>query len=93
MKIQTLLAIAAAALAVNSGTAAAYDNAGDCANAVVDSCNGKYEPGAALDSCVNSGVKQCIKAYPDNAGDTRPNHAGLKLMGAPGQPQPVGGRR
>ena len=91
MKIKILFATAA--LVLSAGTAVAYDNAGDCSDAVVDSCNGKYEGGDALESCVNSGVKQCLKAYPDSAEDARPNPASLKLKGAPGQPQPGSVRR
>lgn len=41
MKIPILFVLATTALTPSAATAAAYDDAGECANAVADSCNGK----------------------------------------------------
>ena len=71
MKKLTLLA--AAILAVASPPAlAGYQNTGDCADAVVNSCNAKYDGGKALNSCVNSGLRQCFKAFPSRPSQSTP---------------------
>ena len=77
--LATMLAIAPAS--------AGYKDAGDCANAVVDSCNAKHAAGKGLNACVKSGVNQCIKAFPS----TSPAPAKPRLPGLPlaAKPRPV----
>ena len=77
---KTTSLIATTVFAAAMGFAAnvsAYDGAGSCSDAVVDSCNGKHKPGDALESCVNNGVKQCLAAYPvDDDTNAKPGHPG-----------------
>jgi hypothetical protein len=68
-----------------STAAAGYENAGECSDAVVKSCE-KYNTQAGKDACVKSGVAQCIKAFPEPKGSSRPA-APSRLIAAP-QPPP-----
>jgi len=71
MKKLTLLA--ALTFAVTSQVAwAGYKNTGECADGVVNACNAKYDGGKALNSCVNSGLRQCFKAFPSRPSQSTP---------------------
>lgn len=69
-KLTLFAAIAFAATAPVSW--AGYSNTGECADAVVNSCNAKYDGGKALNSCVNSGLRQCFKAFPSRPSQSTP---------------------
>ena len=93
LKQMTIAALAVLALGT-SVAAKGYKDAGECANAVVDFCNAKYEPGYALERCVLNGVNQCIAAFPDkeNGSSARPSRGRLKFRPLPGRPTHPGTR-
>lgn len=80
-KLSTILfhaLVASSTLASMNVAHAGYANAGQCTDAVIESCNAKGGSYKGYMACVNGGVNQCLKAFPEPKSNNQADPA-LKL--------------